>query len=74
MSVSIPNARYHRSPIQKPYPYKESEAWGKFVRDVELGDDGFALRHVDEYENGYLSRYGRMNPASSAEGSAAVST
>lgn len=59
MTPEISKYRYHRSPPQRPYPHKDSESWGSFVRYVELGDDGYAVRHVDEYENGNLSRYDR---------------
>jgi hypothetical protein len=61
MSGASNSFRYHRSPIQDPYPYKDSEQWGTFVRYVELGDDGFAIRQVDEFENGNLSRYDRAH-------------
>jgi hypothetical protein len=53
--------RYHRSPPQAPYEYRESAAWGSIVRYVELGDDGYALRQIDEFQNGYLSRYDRTH-------------
>ena len=29
------------------------------MRYIELGDDGYAMRQVDEFENGYLTRYDR---------------
>jgi len=61
MPTDIEASRYQKSPVQEPYPYKESESWGKFVRFIELGDDGYALRQVDEFENGYLSRYDRAH-------------
>jgi hypothetical protein len=61
MVADIPRFRYHRSATQQPYPYKDAEGWGTFVRYIELGDDGYALRQVDEYENGYLSRYDRAH-------------
>ena len=61
MATDIARFRYHRSRTQDPYPYKESESWGSFVRYIELGDDGYAMRQVDEYQNGYLSRYDRAH-------------
>jgi len=61
MTAEIDAARYHRSELQQPYPHKDSEAWGQFVRYIELGADGYAFRQVDEYANGYLSRYDRMH-------------
>jgi hypothetical protein len=47
--------------VQNPYPLKDAESWGTFVRYIEFGDDGFALRQVDEYENGNLCRYDRSH-------------
>ena len=61
MTGDIDAARYLRSTLQGPHPFKDSEAWGHFVRYIELGDDGYALRQVDEYANGYLSRYDRTH-------------
>ena len=61
MAPDIAQFRYHRSRTQTPYRHKEAESWGSFVRYIELGDDGYALRQVDEYENGYLSRYDRAH-------------
>lgn len=51
--------RYLRSPANRPYELKDSAEWGDFVRYIELGDDSFALRQVDEYENGNLVWYNR---------------
>jgi len=50
---------YDRSDPQSPHDFTESAEWGKFIRYIEFADDGFALRQVDEYENGYLVRYDR---------------
>lgn len=61
MVMDIDTFRYHKSPLQGPYPYKDSESWGKFVRYLELGDDGYAVRQVDEFENGRLTRYDRVH-------------
>lgn len=51
--------QYLKSPPQNPYELKESSAWGGFVRYIEIGDDCFATRQVDEYENGYMTCYDR---------------
>jgi len=59
--IDIATVRFQRSPVQNAYPYKDSEAWGTFVRYIELSDDGYVLRQVDEYANGYLSRYDRAH-------------
>ena len=53
--------RYLKSPPQAAYELKESFEWGGFVRYIEIGDDCFALRQIDEYENGYLARYDRYH-------------
>src|SRR5690348_17595057 len=53
--------RYVRSPRQEVYSNRDSEAWGAFVRFIELGEDGYALRQVDEYSNGFLTRYDRAH-------------
>jgi len=59
MPAQIDAVRYQKSPLQAAYPLKASFAWGRFVRYIELGDDGFASRQVDAYENGFLVRYDR---------------
>lgn len=59
MADTISDMRYLRSPANPPYEQKASVEWGGFVRYIELGDDSFALRQVDEYENGNLVRYDR---------------
>jgi hypothetical protein len=59
MALDISKFRFHRSPPQERHEHKDSESWGSFIRYVELGDDGYAIRQVDEYKNGYLSRYDR---------------
>src|SRR5215468_8783914 len=61
MSSELDAVRYQRSPTQQAYEYKESSSWGTFVRYLELGDDGFPSRQVDEYANGYLTRYDRAH-------------
>jgi hypothetical protein len=57
----IAAVRYHVSPVQDPYSFKDSESWGTFVRYIELADDAFVLRQVDEFANGYLTRYDRIH-------------
>jgi hypothetical protein len=59
MLMDIEKVRYQRSPPQAAHELKKSLAWGGFVRYIELGDDGFASRQVDEYHNGYFARYDR---------------
>lgn len=61
VSRELETFRYHRSPTQVPYELKDSYVWGTFVRYIELGDDSFVSRQVDEYANGYLSRYDRTH-------------
>jgi len=61
MPAQIDAVRYQKSPLQAAYPLKESYAWGQFVRYLELGNDGFASRQVDRYENGHLTRYDRIH-------------
>ncbi|MGA7829099.1 MAG: hypothetical protein WCA04_15685 [Geobacteraceae bacterium] len=50
---------YLKSPLQQAHKLKDSFEWGGFIRYIEIGEDGFAFRQVDEYENGYLTRYDR---------------
>ncbi len=61
MAHPVDAFRYQRSPTQEPYEFKDALDWGTFVRYIELGDDGFALRQVDEYQNGRLCRYDRTH-------------
>lgn len=61
MPSQIGSVRYHKSPLQAAQALRESFAWGQFIRYIELGDDGFASRQVDEYANGYLTRYDRKH-------------
>ena len=61
MTADLSVFRYHRSPARAPYDLKKAAGWGTFVRYIELHDDGFALRQVDEYANGYLSHYDRSH-------------
>src|SRR5262249_56720754 len=52
---------YLRSSVQAPCEYKDAYHWGAFTRYLEITADGFASRQVDEYANGYLSRYDRVH-------------
>lgn len=52
---------YVISPRQEPYSLKEAFNWGCFVSYTEYAEDGFARRSVNEYENGYLTRYDRVH-------------
>ena len=52
---------YVVSPRQDPYPQKESYEWGGFVTYIEYGEDKLATRSVQEYENGYVTRYDRIH-------------
>lgn len=36
-------------------------SWGAFTRNVEIGDDRFAVRHVDVFTNGYSLKYDRSH-------------
>jgi hypothetical protein len=42
-------------------PDEPLRSWGRFTRHLEIGDDSYALRHVDLYENGHLLRYDRTH-------------
>ena len=59
MPAKARDVKYLKSPLQAPYALKDAFSWGTFVRYLELGEDSFALRQVDEYENGFLTRYDR---------------
>jgi hypothetical protein len=55
-----PELRYHKSPPQhQRVPCSVTWEWGDVVVYVELGLDGFAVRHVAAYANGNLLRYDR---------------
>jgi hypothetical protein len=41
--------------------YEPMRSWGAFTRYIEIGDDLYATRHVDAYENGYTLRYDRIH-------------
>lgn len=36
-------------------------SWGAFTRYVEIGDDLYAVRHVDVFANGYALSYDRVH-------------
>jgi hypothetical protein len=36
-------------------------SWGEFERHLEIGDDLYAVRHVDVFANGYALRYDRVH-------------
>ena len=60
MPMDIEKVRYQKSSsLQPASQLKESFTWGGFSRYIELDDDGFVLRQIDYYENGYLARYDR---------------
>jgi hypothetical protein len=52
---------YQKAPNQGPYPWEPWRSWGRFTRYAEIGDDLYAHRHVDLYENGHLLRYDRTH-------------
>lgn len=35
--------------------------WGRVTRYLEIGDDLFAVRHIDVFENGYALLYDRVH-------------
>src|SRR5262245_58179180 len=53
--------QYVRSPPQSPYELKDAFGWGRFVRYIEFGEDAFAVRQVDVYENGWSTCYDRQH-------------
>lgn len=61
MPLPIDLMWYVKSPVQPAYELKDAYSWGAFIRYIEFGDDAFANRQVDEYENGYLTRYDRVH-------------
>ena len=34
-------------------------SWGRFTRYLEIGDDSYATRQVDQFDNGFYLRYER---------------
>jgi hypothetical protein len=61
MVADIHAVRYLKSPVQPANALTDACHWGRFTRYMELGDDAFALRQVDEYENGHLTGYDRKH-------------
>lgn len=57
----MPTLRFLVSPLQEPHEHGEASSWGRFSRYVELGEDEFALRQADVYENGYVVCYDRAH-------------
>jgi hypothetical protein len=53
--------KYSKSPNQRSLPSEPQYWWGEFTRHLEIGDDGYAIRHVDRFENGYFLRYDRVH-------------
>jgi hypothetical protein len=51
---------YLRSPGRER-DFDPRSAWGDFIRNMEIGDDLYATRHVDVYANGYALRYDRVH-------------
>jgi hypothetical protein len=52
---------YQKSPGQGPFPDEPRKSWGPLTRYLEIGDDLYALRHVDVYANGHALRYDRVH-------------
>jgi hypothetical protein len=42
-------------------------AWGDFVRNMEVSDDQYAIRQVEEFDNGNVLRYDRGTGAMSSD-------
>ena len=59
MPVNIQDVRYQKGSPERMPEYVASHDWGTFIRYLEFGNDCFATRQVDAYENGYLARYDR---------------
>lgn len=52
---------YLKAHNQNPRDYQPMSQWGHFTRYLEIGDDEFAGRHVDLYENGHALKYDRSH-------------
>jgi hypothetical protein len=61
LSGSIAMSRYNKSAPQKRRTGLPGEEWGCFVRYLEIGDDSYATRQVDVFENGHALRYDRSH-------------
>jgi hypothetical protein len=44
-----------------PPEYEPLQDWGRFTRYLEIGEDLFAVRKVDAFENGFMLRYDRSH-------------
>jgi hypothetical protein len=44
-----------------PHGEYPNHDWGTLTRYLEIGDDNFAVRHVDVYDNGNILRYDRQH-------------
>jgi hypothetical protein len=53
--------RYSKAHNQGPKILDPASSWGLFTCYVELGDDLYALRHVEVFENGNYLRYDRRH-------------
>ena len=52
---------YIEAPGQEPHESWPMKSWGRFTRYMQIGEDRYALRHVDVYANGYALRYDRVH-------------
>ena len=52
---------YLKAPGQGPSVDEPRRSWGKLTRYLEIGEDGYAVRHVDVYENGHVLRFDRTH-------------
>ncbi len=52
---------YHKAPGQGPLELEPLSSWGVFTRYLEIGDDRYAVRHVDVFANGHALRYDRAH-------------
>ena len=46
---------------QGPRTCDPVRSWGLFIRYLEIGDDLYAVRHVDVFANGHALRYDRVH-------------
>lgn len=51
----------YRKKTDNWYEGEPKSLWGTFTSFVEIGDDSYALRDVQLYQNGYALRYDREN-------------
>ena len=57
----ILSMRFEKALDQGPLTPSAVEAWGVFSRLIEVGDDLYALRHIDIFVNGRFLRYDRTH-------------